>query len=214
MIKSIEKELKYMVEENEFYILKEYLDLCNFPNRTIIQTNFYFDTSDYDLKSKGITLRLRKIDHLEYYLTLKSKTTEVDAGIIDNLHIKNEFNLQLDQTKFDLLKSTKDIRMQVDIFELIKNLLGHDHECTEISMRGYLTTERISFQIPGFFEPILLDKNTYLNKVDYEIEWETEEIKSAQQKIKSIFNDLRIITQLNSVSKSNRFIKLQKELFK
>ncbi|MBZ9618263.1 CYTH domain-containing protein [Clostridium estertheticum] len=210
MIESIEKELKYIVKRNEFYILKKYLVSCGFPNNTIIQSNYYLDTSDYTLKSKGITLRLREINHQEYYLTVKIKNDEV----INNLHIKKEFNLKINKKRFNLIKSTKDIRMHLDILDPIKNVIGYNQYGSAISMRGCLTTKRISYKIPGFHEPILLDKNIYLNEVDYEIEWETEKIDSALQKIKTIFDDLGITIQLNSISKSKRFIKLQRQLCK
>lgn len=208
LIESIERELKYLVQKNEFCILKNYLDSCSFPNNTVIQTNYYLDTSDYTLKSKGITLKLREINHQEYYFTMKIKNAE----IINNLHIKKEFNFQINQKYFELIKNAKDIRMQLDIFEPIKNVIGYNQEGSAISMIGCLITKRISYKTPDFNDPILLDKNIYLNEVDYEIEWETEKIDSALQKIENIFDSLGITTQVNSISKSKRFMKLQRQL--
>lgn len=205
MIESIERELKYLVKKSEFYNLKKYLDssclLCN----TVIQTNYYFDTSNYTLKSKGISLRLREIDHKEYYLTVKVKNAEV----INNLHIKKEYCMQINQKDFDLIKGLKDIRILSETLELLKNILEYCQDESALNMIGCLTTKRISYKIPGFDEPILLDKNMYLSRTDYEIEWETEEIDRASQKIKNIFDGLGITAQVNSVSKSSRFIRLQ-----
>lgn len=210
MTESIERELKYLVKRNEFYTLKKYLDSSCLIENTVIQTNYYFDTMNYDLKSKGITFRIREINQREYYLTLKVKSNEV----INNLHIKKEFNMQISQNDFRKLKNAEDVSIQKDSIKPIDKLIEYNKEGEIIHMIGCLTTKRFSYKIPNFDDPILLDKNLYLNKMDYEIEWETNRYEAARIKIKDIFNELGIIPEGDSISKSKRFIYMQRQLQK
>jgi uncharacterized protein YjbK len=205
LIESTEKELKYLVEKNEFYTLKEYLDTCGFYINTIVQTNYYLDTYDYSLRSNGITLKIREISSQDYVITMKTNHAEVN----NNLHIKKEYNIKIDKEYFDFIKNSNIISINHVIPDQIKSVIEDIDKISEVRIQGYLTTERILYKIPNFNEPILLDKNIYLNTVDYEIEWETEKIDSSRQMIKDLFDRFKIIPQINSLSKSCRFSILQ-----
>lgn len=95
----IEKEYKSELSLNEYNSLLNYFTDTN----TIIQTNYYFDTPNFDLRKKGFMARIRVINN-EYTFTLKTPKINfaseehnqiVPALIIDEnvKKVLNKFNL-------------------------------------------------------------------------------------------------------------------------
>ena len=74
-------------------------------------------------------------------------------------------------------------------------------ECSKVINLGYLTTTRLICNIKNC--EIALDKNEYLNKVDYELEIEFD--KDNQSALK-ILEYLGIKTQDSTLGKNKRFV--------
>ncbi len=206
MKETIEKELKYVLDKNSFFVVKKYFDSCEATKQINVLTNYYFDTTAYMLRNKGISLRLRETDSTDYSLTMKIKNAEIS----EHVHNKKEFNINLDYDLFNTLKNTKNFSAQREVPDFIKNILKNE-EC-EVNLIGSLTTRRTSYKLVDMNEPILLDESTYLDTTDYELEWETDEINLAKKRILHIFYRLGIATQTNSASKSQRYINRHKSL--
>lgn len=96
----IEKEYKSELSSDEYTLLLNYFN----SNNTIIQTNYYFDTPNFNLKQKGFMARIRVINN-EYIFTLKTPKINFASeehnqqvpGLIINDNVKkilNTFNLE------------------------------------------------------------------------------------------------------------------------
>jgi uncharacterized protein YjbK len=210
MFATIEKELKYMLCQVDYYNLKGYLDKISTIKRKDYQTNYYIDTESFLLKSKCISVRIREINNKKFFLTVKHISEEVR----DNFHIKKEYNKEIGYDDFQHLINSNDFSFHVDMLELIKGIIMLENDDMIIGIRGFLKTERISYLINELSTEIFLDKNVYLGKVDYEVEHETDNYSVASERLNSIFESLKIIPQVNSDSKTNRFKNLLMELNK
>ncbi len=148
----------------EIFVEKEYKTLLSlaqynqlfkvFENgKTIVQTNYYFDNSNYQLRQQGFMARIRKINN-NYTFTLKTPK-------IDNL--TTEHNVPL---------TNLDINNQEIINILNKFKLNHD-----LKIIAWATTTRtITKDIYGEW---CLDKTVFSNGItDYELEYELNNSKT------------------------------------
>ena len=75
-MKNIEIEYKVMVDKQDFIKLEEFLD-NHYKYKTYIQTNYYYDTDNLDVKNNGLSLRIRHIENDNKYIsTLKEKQND------------------------------------------------------------------------------------------------------------------------------------------
>ena len=92
MSREIEYEKRVLINEDQYQKILHFF-LEKYPDRQIFkQTNYYFDTYSFYLKSKGIILRLRKTEK-NAELTLKIKGSNGDIEINQILTSKGEKNL-------------------------------------------------------------------------------------------------------------------------
>lgn len=63
-----EYELKYLITKKDFEEISRTLSI--FPSEKTVQTNYYYDTYDYDLSNQNITMRVREKDG-KIYGTIK-----------------------------------------------------------------------------------------------------------------------------------------------
>lgn len=179
----LETELKSMLDENQYNILKDM-----FPwNNVKEQINSYYIAPDNILKKHGITFRVRTIGN-EHVIQIKKHLGKHDA-----LQIAEETNIEVE---FVPEKFSED---EVYAFTGIK---------TTVSLIGGLTTLRHSYMFCDGVE-ICLDKSTYLGCTDYEIEIEytkpiPDELTEKLSKIGILFNSptpgkfSRFITRLKN----------------
>lgn len=187
----IEYEYKYMLDR------KEYLSAVNILNKKyhekiFIQTNYYYDTQDFKLHKNNIVFRVR--------VTGSQKRLQIKLPIIREgpLRVKNEYVTPIFQLPpcFDL----EDME-----FNKIIKYTGI------IKVIGKLTTERRLYEVNEGIQ-ISLDKNTYLGKVDYELEVEFEE--NYKEETLKLINDLpfKYILKPSPAGKRNRFFIAASEL--
>lgn len=152
MSQEIEIEFKTMLTSDEF---EQLLYRLPFPKEPIVQTNYYFETEQFDLKNNRSALRIRK-KVSGYTLTLKEPH---DEGIL-------ETNDPLSQDE-----ARKWLEGQPNVKKNVSERLSRlGIEENQLRLYGSLTTERYTYMENGIY--YMLDKSFYHNKVDYELEIE------------------------------------------
>lgn len=198
----IEKELKYQLNESDFYNLKRYFFTEYKKITEHEQTNYYLDTKNFCLKKQGLSVRIRYLNGI-YEFTLKSKVNNYD---LKNIKIKNETTIILDEEIAKNIIINKNLTNCPKIFELISNIYYGNLLNEDIFLLGELKTLRTTFSLKAS-EEICLDKSYFCDKKDYEIEWETSDLINSNMKLQNIFKQLNISPLNNDDSKSTRFIK-------
>ncbi|RLL45071.1 CYTH domain-containing protein [Oceanobacillus piezotolerans] len=152
MTQEIEIEFKNLLTKKEFDLL---LSQLPFPMDGIKQTNYYFETDDFSLKSKGSALRIREKEG-NYYLTLKEPHM---LGLLEtHEQITKEEAYKWRNNEF-VPKAT--ISKQLTNLGIVEK---------ELRFLGELTT--IRREIPYHGTLLVLDYSIYNNESDYELELE------------------------------------------
>lgn len=172
----INKEIEFKTFITE-EIYNKLISVFGLDNNIFAQTNHYFDTEDTKLLSEKTVLRIRQKGN-NFKLTKKTRA-EVGA---DETHI--------------LLSKEKAL-------ELIKNgfdakIIGLPYYVTKLAE---LTTYRAS--IPYRDGTLFFDKSVYYGHVDYEIEYEVDDIRQGTKDFQK-FLDEYDITYKESIRKSKR----------
>ena len=174
MYKNKEIEFKTIITEEQYLSLLKEFDL---ENNIFSQTNHYFDTDDTKLLNDKTVLRIRQKGN-NYKLTKKTRA-EIGA---------NEEHILLTKDKaLELLEKGFDAE--------IIGLPYFVHKMAE------LTTHRAS--APYKNGTIFFDKSEYYGKVDYEIEYEVDDVESGEKDF-SNFLKSHNITYKESIRKSKR----------
>lgn len=185
MSQEIEIEFKNLLTYEEFLQLIDAFEVRKSDFNE--QTNYYFDTEDFQLKNHKSALRIRfKKD--TYTLTLKQQYEEhilethqtIDKGIFPNM--LNGIPLP-----------------HGEVTEVLRKL---KIDTDEIKFLGELSTNRV--ELPYQEGLLVLDENHYLGKIDYELEYESADYKKGQQ----IFLELlksKNIPERETKSKIHRF---------
>lgn len=139
-----EKEYKQIIDQKTFELL-----LRKFDNlEEVIQENIYYDTSDLYILKHKCTCRIRSIN-TEHVFTLKRFIAKELKEYEINVHTN-------DSSVFEI----KEIKTLLHSFNIPTNLIRQTS----------LLTHRYIYNTGNAL--ICLDKNTYNNIVDYEIEYE------------------------------------------
>lgn len=169
----IEIEFKNMLTKEEFTLLKDYLNLSESMFHT--QENHYFDTSNFYLKELGCALRIRMKNN-KYEVTLKEP---LETGLL-------ETNQQLN-TK----DAEKMMQHGIIIEGPVKDQLSRlNIPLDKLEYFGSLTTSRAEKKYDGGL--IVLDHSSYLNKEDYELEYEVEDFETGQKRFHHLLKKLNI----------------------
>ena len=174
MYKNKEIEFKTFISKEVYESLLKEFEL---ENNVFAQTNFYFDTDDLDLMNEKTVLRIRKKGN-NYKLTKKTRA-EVGA---DETH--------------QLISKEKAENLLANGFDA--NIMGLPYFVHNIAQ---LTTHRAS--APYKNGTIFFDKSVYYGHVDYEIEYEVDDVKEGAVEFKN-FLDSHNIEFKESIRKSKR----------
>jgi uncharacterized protein YjbK len=161
MAETIEIEFKNLLTKVEYENL---LKTFNVEDKDIVkQSNHYFDTPNFSLKDLGSALRIREKKN-SFELTLKQPA---NVGLLETTqHLSsNEFEAAIKQQIFP----------EGIVQERLEQL---DIAFTNIVYFGFLTTKRAEF--PYKEGLLVLDHSFYLEKEDYEIEYEVEDFQTGQ----------------------------------
>ena len=155
----IEIEYKTLLTKEEFNRIKDYLQQVE----PIVQTNYYFDTINFELKTHKMSLRIRTFTH-SAELTLKVPKK------IGNL----EYNHQLSLTEAQEIIKSK----QLPNIEIKQFLIRAGINLSKLTVLGNLTTTRR--EINTKIGLMALDYNCYAGRQDYELELEVTDAQKGK----------------------------------
>lgn len=174
MIKNKEIEFKTFITEDEYNLLLKDFEL---ENNIFAQTNFYFDTEDTKLMEEKTVLRIRQKGN-NFKLTKKTRA-EVGA---------DETHIFLNKEKaIDLLENGFDAK-----------IIGLPYHVSKIAE---LTTYRAS--TPYKTGTLFFDRSEYYNHVDFEIEYEVDNVEEGKANFINFLNQYGIQYK-ESIRKSKR----------
>lgn len=184
MSQQIEIEYNALLTEQQYNRLN---DTLPFPNEAITQVNHYFETEDFQLKTKRSAIRIREKAN-EYILTLKEPYE--DAILETNTILtERQFRHWIDG------KRTAGANV-------LKQLKALDVHPEALHYYGSLTTERKQFIQNNI--TYVLDKSFYNGKVDFELEIEAPSHEQGMDTITTLLNKYEIAA-LNETPKIKRF---------
>ena len=168
------------IEFKTFITKEQYDSLINefgLDNNIFMQTNHYFDTEDTKLMNEKTVLRIRQKGS-NYKLTKKTRA-----------------NVGADETHILLTKEKAD--------EMLAN--GFNAEIIEIPYYVKKIAELSTFRASAPYKngTIFFDKSVYYDNVDYEIEYEVDDVKEGQIDFMDFLNSHNI-TYNESIRKSKR----------
>ena len=150
MAKELAVEFKTLLSKTEYLKLsKLYGD-----KQSNLQINYYFDTPRFTLKASDIGLRIRKRE--KYEITLKRKKG----------YVLQEINEEITEEQFNDFVKTGNIPS-----ESIKNELSEIIK--EQAIVNYMSLSTFRISVPLKSGKIAIDKCVYVDKKDYELEFET-----------------------------------------
>lgn len=155
MSQNIEIEFKNILSEKEYELL---LKKFNINEKQIFsQENHYFDTPNFALKEKKSALRIRqKPDHFE--MTLKQPAS---VGLLETNQV------------LTMEEASEAIQFGKLPTGIIQNLIEEmDIPYKTIGYFGSLLTKRVEFDYKEGL--LVLDHSYYLNKEDFELEYEAK----------------------------------------
>lgn len=185
-----EYEARVMVSEKEYQDLLRHYSKCRRPKRKIINTNTYFDYENLFLTKNHMVLRTRSISENEYELTLKIKGEESDL----------ELNHILSKEEYEKMRE-KIIIPQSNVLDKLKEL---KIDLSKLVLLTDLTTERMEIEYKK--HTLVIDKNYFRNRVDYNVEVESFTRKAAKIYLLKHILPFGITYKKGYVSKSRRAI--------
>lgn len=153
-----EYEVRLMLdEERYFFIVTYYMNIT--PNKQFIQNaNYYFDTTDLYLRHQHMTLRVRTINDVRSELTLKIKGENGDDEINDGLS-PQETELLINKSIFP--------------YGQVRNrLMALPYTLDKYHLIATLYNRRLEIECDNYL--LVVDKNTYGDVVDYNLEIESK----------------------------------------
>lgn len=172
MAQEIEIEYKNLLTKEEYHLL---LDSLHFPVEGTLQTNYYFDTKDFQLKEQGAALRIRKKND-NYVLTLKEPHPE---GLLETHDVLTE------QEAKDWLEANPTPKMHTK-----NQLIQLQIAVADLQYYGSLTTERREIEYENVL--LVLDYSQYNKTSDFELELEAKTRSEGEQVFKSLLKKYKI----------------------
>jgi len=183
-MKELEIEFKNLLSGREYGQLEEKYFSGQKP---VVQTNFYIDTPDLDMRKNRILLRIRDAEGVQM-MTLKEPT---EKGVME---YHGEVSGELD---FD-----RDIRPD-ELPEIIRGELArYDIDTSQLRVYGALSTERR--QVTYREGVLVLDRNTFLDEEDFELEYEVDNYDKGETRFLHLLEEAGI-ERRGEVTKSERF---------
>lgn len=171
MTKDLEIEFKTLLTKEEYVKLCTKFQDC----KRNLQINYYFDTSRFTLKATDIGLRIRMMDKDKYIITLKKKKG----------YALQEFNETIDNATFEEILKTGIIpvpEIQNELNDIIKGQL----------LVNYMSLSTYRISLPYKKGYLAIDKCKYVNKVDYELEYEAQTYEAGKREFIEIIREFGI----------------------
>jgi uncharacterized protein YjbK len=192
MSQTIEIEFKNLLTDAEYERIKKYFQLDS--SLFFVQENHYFDTTDFSLKENGAALRIRKKGK-RFELTLKQP---LPSGLLEtNQMLTNDEAIHA--LTFNQIPTGQ-------ITQLISEM---NIDPNSVIFFGTLTTERAEWEYQNGL--LVLDKSSYLETVDYELEYEVQEFTVGKIQFAQLLHSLQI-PKRKTDNKIKRFYQRKYEL--
>lgn len=190
MCEQLEIEYKNLLTKAEFKKLQSFFSICN--DEFLTQENDYFDTPEFALKKMGCALRIRYKSGT-YEMTLKEPR---EVGLLET----NEMIKERERILF----------LKENIFPSgsIKNKLKQLGIPVE-KVVHFGTLKTLRAEIPYAGGLLVLDKSYYLNKEDFEVEYEVDDPKYVEN-----FHKLLETLQIPQRKTDNKVQRFYKEMIK
>ncbi|TYB30957.1 MAG: CYTH domain-containing protein [Candidatus Mcinerneyibacterium aminivorans] len=193
----IEKELKYLLTEDEYYRLLKFLKKIGHSIDMKILENYYFDTKNFDLLNSGVSLRLRSINGKSWEFTYKCKVrgkeySERKDSLLINEELNNEIKEEEAMKLINHKKSIWDLKYSY-LKKLKKELPANNNILDKIKMIGHMQVSRLPIKFKPYNIPLEIDKIFYGDeKKEFELESETKQLQLSESVITKIFSRLNI----------------------
>lgn len=154
-----EFELKLMLDEAEYgrLLMQKGCDAFR-------QTNYYFDTDNFDMYFNKTVIRIREIEN-SFELTVKNKNPKAHRnGVV----AMDENNLKIDERTAAIILSG-----HKNVLDYLPGGLVHSNK--KLSNIGSITTIRKKICISESLPIAEIDKSIYCGICDFELEWEINE---------------------------------------
>lgn len=159
MAQQLEIEFKNLLTKQQY---EQLLEKFQIPKDAIHrQTNHYFDTPENSLRNLKSGLRIRQIDNY-FECTLKEKSAE-------HAHLETTDEITAEQAG-KMLQGKGFFATEV-----AKRLDLHNIPIDQLTVFGSLTTDRV--EIPYKEGLLVFDHSYYLQCDDYEVEYESNDVK-------------------------------------
>lgn len=176
----VETEYKLLLTQQRFDDLMKQL-ISKAPHKKKLQMNYYYDTANFDLYKIGNSLRIRQVGSV-LKLQYKEDKEKKETGRTSVEHEVSVLSLP------PIISASRFATIPLSY--------------SEYNYIGNLVTERTEFDY--YAAKIMLDKNMYLGRIDFEIEIEYTNIKHLYK----IIEDLHLsLNEYNNMpGKYSRFI--------
>lgn len=175
MSKEIEIEFKSMLTQNDYEKLLHYYNVTN--KQFVIQTNLYFDTVDFQLKQRGMGLRIR-------YFSDTAEATLKIPQTVGLLEVTDR--LSLDEVEQAINKD----QFTPQATEILGQLRTLNISLSDLHLIGKLITKRAEFTIPE--GKLALDESWYSDYHDFELELEVPDYNFNEGDFKQLLNKFEL----------------------
>ena len=193
MSKEIEIEFKSMLTQNDYEKLLRYYNVTN--KQFVIQTNLYFDTTDFQLKQRGMGLRIRYFSDTAE-ATLKIPQTVGLLEVTDRLSL-DEVEQAINKDQFTPYAT-----------EILGQLRTFNISLSDLHLIGKLITKRAEFTIPE--GKLALDESWYSDYHDFELELEVPDYNFNEGDFKQLLNKFELPYR-KTKNKIDRAVSAQQE---
>ncbi|MGV3466742.1 MAG: CYTH domain-containing protein [Heyndrickxia sp.] len=192
MSSELEIEFKNLVTKEEFMKLIHEFNIQS--QEMVVQQNYYFDTPSFDIKNKKSALRIRKKKE-KYELTLKQPVA--DGNWETNEELEEDVAIKMIETGY------------LPAGEVKNTLTNLNIPLDNLTCFGSLTTKRAEI---NYLDGLLVfDNSSYLNKEDYEIEYEVKDRNIGEQHFHELMERFHIPLRATE-NKVIRFYNLYKKI--
>lgn len=192
-MQALEIEFKNMLTRVKYEKLKTTLFNDVAP---IIQTNFYIDTATHDFIQHKISLRIRDTsDNVEMTLKVPQQIGVMEYNSNVHAHLLDEPVIKRSDIPNHILEALNDLNIQFE----------------ELFVIGALATERREMSYNDGL--LVLDFSQYLDREDFELEYEVSDFESGQTIFNEFLKTHHIPTE-QSQNKVKRFFNRYYELSK
>ena len=135
-------------------------------------------------------LRIREIDDSEKELTLKIKERDGDIEITHNIESEEEYQ--------------KLLSGNINNLDIEKEISSRGGDIKSLGVITTLTTERVEVEFDDHL--LVIDKNFYNNKIDFNLEVESTSRELAKEYLEKVISKYGIAYKKDYISKSRRAI--------